>query len=168
MRLAAVVLAASLHAQVSVPRPAPEFRIAEPNGRPLSLASLRGRVVLVAFVLTTCTHCQRASRTFQRLDQEFGSRGFDVVEAAFDEHADTAAYAKQLGLRFPVGITGRAEAFRFLGLRADQRIGTPQVVLIDRGGTIRAQSAPEGSPMLQSEEVLRGLIRALLAQGRRG
>ena len=69
----------------------------------------------------------------------------DVLEAAFDEKADVSAYAKQLGISFPVGVAGRREAFAFLGIAGSVRIGTPQVVLIDRRGVIRAQSAPEGS-----------------------
>jgi hypothetical protein len=84
------------------------------------------------------------------------------VEAAFDEKADVSAFAKQLGLSFPVGVAGRREALAFLGIAGNVRIGTPQVVLIDRRGVIRAQSAPEGSPMLQSADVLRGLIEAIL------
>ena len=161
MRFFAFLLAAALYAQVSVPRPAPEFQIVEPSGHAAKLSSLRGHVVLLAFVLTTCSHCQEASRDFEKLRDEFGARGFDVLEAAFNENADVTAYARQFGLSFPIGIVNRSDALSFLGIRGNVRIGTPQVVLIDRIGMIRAQSAPEGSPLLQSADVLRGLIDAL-------
>ncbi len=167
MRLAAMLMAVALSAQVRVPRPAPELVIAGPAAHEVRLSSLRGRVVLLAFVLTTCGHCQEASKGFEHLRDQFGSRGFEVVEAAINDNADSATYTRQLNLRFPVGVTQRANALRFLGIRGDQRIGLPQVVLIDRTGMVRAQSAPEGSPMLQSEDVLRGLIERLLSQGRR-
>lgn len=93
---------------------------------------------------------------------EFGSQGFRVAEVAFDENGDVPAYVKQLRLTFPVGSSNRTAVRNFLGIRQDMRIGTPQVVLIDRTGMIRAQSAPQGSPMLQSGDVLRGLIQTML------
>ena len=42
--------AASLPAQT--PRPAPDFNIEMPGGKPLPLKSLRGKVVLLAFIST--------------------------------------------------------------------------------------------------------------------
>jgi protein SCO1/2 len=40
---------------LSVIRPAPDFALAEPDGRSVRLSDLRGRVVLVSFVFTSCT-----------------------------------------------------------------------------------------------------------------
>jgi hypothetical protein len=54
-RFAWLVAAASLsaalpaHAQVPVGKPAPAFSLKKPNGRTLSLASLRGKVVFLDF-----------------------------------------------------------------------------------------------------------------------
>ena len=149
-------------AQVKVPRLAPEIEIVEASGRTAKLSSYRGDVVLLAFVVTSCSHCQAASTEFEKLKGEFGPRGFRVTEVAFDDNSDIPGYVKKLGLTFPVGRGNRTDVRRFLGIPQNMRIGTPQVVLIDRIGMIRAQSAPEGSPMLQSAEVLEGLIDTLL------
>jgi peroxiredoxin len=154
--------AALAMAQPAVPRPAPEFQIVEASGNGTKLSSLRGDVVLLAFVVTTCPHCQAASRQFEKLKAEFGSRGLRVAEAAFDDNGDVSGYVRRLALTFPVGRSNRTDVRAFLGVGQDVRIGTPQVVLIDRGGMIRAQSAPEGTPMLQSADVVRGLIDAML------
>ena len=118
--------------------------------------------MLLAFVVTTCPHCQAASKEFEKLKAEFGPRGLRVAEAAFDGNGDISRYVGRLGLTFPVGRSNRIDVRKFLGIQQDVRIGTPQVVLIDREGIIRAQSAPEGSPMLQSADVLRGLIESML------
>ena len=163
MRFASLLLtAAAALAQIKLPRPAPDFPFVEPSGQIAKLSSFRGQVVLLAFVLTTCPHCQAASRDFEKLQHEFAPRGFRAMEVAFDESADVAAYARRLAITFPVSRGGRSQVLEFLGIPHSVRIGTPQVVLIDRAGWIRAQSAPEGSPLLQSAEVLRGLIDNLL------
>jgi peroxiredoxin len=163
IRLALALLAGGVAmAQVTLPRPAPEFQIVEATGHTVKLSSYRGDVVLLAFVVTSCPHCQAASKEFEKLKTEFGPRGFRVAEVAFDENSDVIGYTKRLGITFPVGRGNRTDVRNFLGIRQDARIGTPQVVLIDRTGMIRAQSAPEGSPVLQSADVLQGLIGTLL------
>ena len=159
--LLAVVAAA---ASATVPRHAPEFRIVEPSGRSATLSGYRGNVVLLAFVLTTCPHCQALSTDLEKLQGELGGRGFRATEVAFDENADVDGYRKRLGITFPVGRGDRRDVLAFLGIAGNVRIGTPQVVLIDRSGMIRAQSAPEGSPALQSRSVLAGLIESLLGK----
>jgi peroxiredoxin len=166
MKIALALLAGGVAiAQVKLPRPAPEFQIVEDSGRTAKLSSYRGDVVLLAFVVTSCSHCQAASREFENLKAEFGPRGRRVMEVAFDDNGDIAGYVKRVGITFPVGRGNRTSVRNFLGISQDVRIGTPQVVLIDRTGMIRAQSAPEGSPMLQSADVLEGLVAALLKKG---
>ncbi|HEY7338199.1 MAG TPA: TlpA disulfide reductase family protein [Bryobacteraceae bacterium] len=157
-------MAAAALAQVKVPRPAPELEIAEPSGRTAKLSSYRGDVVLLAFVVTSCPHCQAASKEFEKLQMEFGQRGFHAAEVAFDENPDVAAYTSRFGLTFPVGRGTDAGMRAFLGIAPHDRLATPQVVLIDRIGMIRAQSERLGSPMLQSGDVLRGLIAAMLGR----
>lgn len=149
-------------AQPMPPRPAPEFPIVQSPNQTVLLSSYRGNVVLLAFIVTSCTHCQRASGVFQELLGEFGSKGLRVVEVAFDENADVKGFAKRFGLSFPIGWSERKNVLAFLGLPANARLGTPQVVLIDRVGMIRAQSAQQGSPMLQTKDVLEGLIASML------
>lgn len=166
MKLILVVLAGSLvlRAQGPVPRPAPELKIVEASGRTTMLSSYRGRVVLLAFISTQCGHCQRASQVFEQLGHEFAGR-LQVAEVAFDEHADTAAFTKRFGLTFPVGSSSSDAAHAFLGVAPGARVGTPQVVAIDRTGVIRAQSERLGTPMLQTPEYLRGLLKAMFRMG---
>ena len=165
MRFACILLAAAAaSAQVKAPRPAPEFQVVEPSGRTAKLSSYRGDVVLLAFIVTGCSHCQAATKEFEKLQADFGRRGFRAAAVAFDENADVARYVARFGITFPVGRTSPDEMRAFLGIPRDQRIATPQVVLINRIGIIRAQSAPEGTPMLQSPDVLRALIEALLGR----
>lgn len=156
-----------LMAQAPVPRPAPELKIVEASGKTTMLSSFRGRVVLLAFISTQCPHCQRASGIFEQLSHEFSGR-LEVAEvAAFGETSDVAAFEKRLGLTFPVGIGTSDAAHDFLGLARGARVGTPQVVAIDRTGVIRAQSERQGSPLLQTHDYLRDLVNAMLKLGAR-
>ena len=150
----------ALRAQGPVPRQAPELKIVEASGRTTALSSYRGRVVLLAFISTQCAHCQAASKVFEQLAHEFSGR-LQVAEVAFDEQADTAAFAQRFGLTFPLGRTTSDVAHAFLGVAPGTRVGTPQLVAIDRTGVIRAQSERLGTPMFQTPEYLRDLLNAM-------
>jgi peroxiredoxin len=151
-----------LMAQGPVPRPAPELKIVEASGKTTMLSSYRGRVVLLAFISTECVHCQRASGVFEQLSHEFSK--LQVAEVAFNEKADAPAFVKRFGLSFPVGIGTSDLAHDFLGITRGARLGTPQVVAIDRSGVIRAQSRRLGSPILQTHDVLYALLKAMEAR----
>jgi peroxiredoxin len=153
----------ALMAQGPVPRPAPEFRIVETSGKTTTLSSLKGRVVLLAFISTECPHCQRASMVFEQLSHEFSGK-VQVAEVTFNEGADVEAFTKRFKLSFPVGNSTGDQARDFLGIKRGARLGTPQVVLIDRAGMIRAQSEQLGSPILQTHDYLRELLKAMGAQ----
>lgn len=163
MRRVAILIAGNLalHAQGPIPRPASELRIVEASGRATALSSLRGRAVLLAFISTQCVHCQAACKVFEQLSHEFAGKA-QVTAMAFDEGADAAAFTKHFRLTFPVGLVGSDAAHTFLGIGAGERFGAPQVVAIDRSGVIRAQSERLGTPMLQTIEYLRELLKALL------
>ena len=164
--LLAIALVASglaLQAQGPLPRPAPEFKIVEASGKTTMLSGLRGRVVLLAFISTQCGHCQRASIVFEELSHEFSGR-LQVAEVALDQGADTAAFGRRLGLTFPVGSSTSDAVHDFLGIGRGDRLGTPQVVIIDRAGLIRAQSERLGSPILQTADYLRALLKAVAAR----
>ena len=162
MNRALFVIAAcmSLRAQGPVPRAAPELKIVEASGRTTMLSSYRGRVVLLAFISTQCVHCQRASGVFEQLAREFGGK-LQVAALAFNEGGDTADFSRRFGLTFPVGASTDETAHDFLGIGHGMRLGTPQVVVIDRSGVIRAQSERLGSPILQTHEYMLGLLKAV-------
>ncbi|MBZ5673251.1 MAG: TlpA family protein disulfide reductase [Acidobacteriia bacterium] len=147
----------TLMAQDPVPRPAPQLRIGT-----ATLSSWRGHVVLLAFISTECPHCQRASGVFEQLSHEFA--GLQVAEVAFNEGADTAAFRKRFGLSFPVGVSNTDAAHNFLGIARGERLGTPQVVVIDKAGVIRAQSERLGSPILQTHDYLSALLKSMGAR----
>ncbi|MGH9593020.1 MAG: peroxiredoxin family protein, partial [Bryobacteraceae bacterium] len=141
----AAIFALGLSAQTNqgpqIPRKAREFRLVEPSGKTALLSSLRGKVVVIQFLDTTCPHCQAYSMFLSKLVTELGPRGFRAWGVAFNE-ADAkmaAAYKQIYAPNFPVGYTTHPVVISFLAI-PDQRLAVPQIVVIDRKGQVRAQT----------------------------
>jgi len=167
-----ITLAVSVQAAAPVPRPSKEFTVAVPGGQQILLSSLKGKVAVVQFLFTWCPHCQAFSKTLTQLNNEYSSRGFQALGVAFDDDdpktpplKDKAVAYGQQYAGFPVGAANRSTVFAYLGLSELQRIGVPQIVVIDRKGVIREQSPGEGGGPLGDPAHLKPLIESLLAEG---
>ena len=99
--------AVSANPSLSVIARAPEFTLRDPTGKPVRLADYQGRVVLLAFVFTTCPGvCPLISKQMQALQQAlkqerlFGTKA-NLLSVTVDPETDTAAvlteYAKSYG-----------------------------------------------------------------------
>ena len=91
----------------------------EANGKTTLLTSLKGKVVYVQFLFTTCPHCQALSAVLTKLNREFGPQGFQTLGVAFDDDvtpAKSGAYVRQFGVGFPVGYASRATVESYLGM----------------------------------------------------
>lgn len=80
--------------QEAVGRTVPDYTLLDRSGRPVRLASFRGRPLLVSFVYTGCFEaCPAATRALDEavgaLEQRFGERQFNVVSIGFNQPADS-------------------------------------------------------------------------------
>jgi peroxiredoxin len=150
-----------------MPRKSPEFTITEPSGKELLLSSFRGKVVVLAFVHTTCPHCQAFSMVLQKMQRELGPRGFQPIDVAWNPGAQSLVpmFVKGLNLTFPVGFSDWDPIMDFLGFSVMDRPVVPLEVVIDRRGMIRAESPPTGDADLQDETKLKALVENLLNEG---
>jgi peroxiredoxin len=64
---------------------APEFTLQDANGASVKLADYRGKVVLLNFWATWCGPCQVEIPWFEEFEQQFKSKGFEVVGVSMDE-----------------------------------------------------------------------------------
>ena len=163
----AVCLSPAVFAGPPVPRPANEFRIVSPSGKPVKLSDYRGKVVLLQFLYTTCSHCQATARMLSKLQEEFGPRGLQVLGVAFNQDAQERPamvdeFMKSNSLAFPVGSASPDTVLGYLGASVMERFVVPQIMVIDRHGVVRAQSELLGSAELQDESYLRSLLGGLL------
>jgi cytochrome c biogenesis protein CcdA/thiol-disulfide isomerase/thioredoxin len=145
--------------------PAPEFAETEqwfntPNSRPLSLAALRGKVVLVDFWTYTCINCIRTLPYLKAWDATYRKDGLTIVgvetpEFAFEKEASNVGHAiDQFGLRYAVAQDNEMGTWNAYGNEY-----WPADYLIDANGHVRYAAAGEGD-----YEQTETAIRALLAE----
>jgi len=150
-----------------VPRKSPEFIITDPSGKQIPISSFKGKIVVMPLMFTTCPHCQREAQMLTKLQKEFASRGVVMQGTVFNNAngAMASQFVKEFNIGFPVGYNTRDQVVGYLGLSVMDRWVVPQVVIIDKNGTIVAQSAAEGTPELQDEAYIRNFLEKLLKGG---
>jgi thiol-disulfide isomerase/thioredoxin len=166
---AALVLFATLTLQAEAPpilRPSPKFVVKFPNGSEMPLSSLKGKVVGLLFVHTTCPHCQRTSQIFTKLVQEYKPRGFEAVDVAFNTMANLYVkdFVRDYAIGYPVGFAAPEDVVNYMGFSVMDRYVVPQIVWIDRQGNIRSQTPPMGDEKLLQESYWRNMIETLLKE----
>jgi thiol-disulfide isomerase/thioredoxin len=113
----------------------PEFSVKDLQGREISSAGLRGKVVLIDFWATWCQPCKKEMPGYQKLVDRYGSQGFAVVGFKFDTMMDTenpVLFAKQIGVRYPLAVAPDELKQKFGGIE-----GLPTTMLYDRQGILR-------------------------------
>ncbi len=119
IRLSAVLLCLALTTVLAwgqqVPRPAGEFAINMLGGGQTLLSHYSGKVVLLAFISTTCPHCQHTTQLLNTIQMEYGSRGVQILEAAFNPDVEKLlpAFLAQFRPAFPVGYASRDSVLEY-------------------------------------------------------
>ena len=169
--LAILLCAATFGQAGTVPRKSPPFSILRPgpDQEPLPLESFRGKVVLLAFISTTCPHCQDLTRELGPLSKEFAARGVQFLECAFDDGAQLAVpgFIQQFQPPFPVGYADRTAVADYLQRSVVDAtpLWVPHMVFLDRGGVIQADIAGDDPFMGAPVENIRALLDQLLQGG---
>jgi peroxiredoxin len=155
----------------TLPRQSPELSINDLSGKATMLSSFRGKVVVLEFLFVKSQHCLRVAQVLNQLQQELGPRGLQPVGIAFDAPNATAtggeylnAMVQSLRLTYPVGYAQRAAVDAYLGRSANDMLSIPQIVVIDRTGTIRAATGGQTDPSLEDINALRVLLEPLLKE----
>jgi|SRR5690606_33057298 len=154
------------------PRPAPAWKnsswLNTDGGRPLALADLRGRVVLLNFWTFTCWNCTGALPSLVAYDSRYRDAGLTIVGIHTPEFPpyggehdpkNLAAALVKHGIRYPNAQDNDRATWVLYGIRY-----WPSYVLIDRKGQIRWEGYGEFHVGDRWHREWEGRIRALLAE----
>ena len=125
---------------------------------PLTLASLKGKVVLIDFWTYSCINCLRTLPHVEAWYNKYHSSGFEVIgvstpEFAFEKDPGNVARAiKQYGIPYPVALDNDYKTWN-----AYNNQYWPAEYLIDATGKIRRTEFGEGN-YPESEQAIRTLL----------
>ena len=149
---------------VPVGRAAPAFSLKQLGGGRVSLAALRGTVVLLSFWTPSCPPCHVEAPQLQRLHQIYAEQGVRVLGIApLTPLAEIHAFVKQRGITYSILVDPGEKVIKSYGLA-----GYPVTVLIDGRGVVRFTHAgfrPGDEKTLEQE--IRALLRGRTQSGRR-
>lgn len=131
---------------------APDFTQETPEGEPLSLSDLRGKVVLVDFWASWCGPCRRENPNVVRMYEKYNEKGFEILGVSLDKDRSRWLQAiEQDGLEWlhVSDLKGWqnevAQAYRVSSI--------PQTVLLDEEGRIIARNLRGAALERKLEEI---------------
>jgi len=121
---------AVLHGKVV---PAPAFSLARlGGGPPVTLAALRGKVVVINFWASDCIPCKQEMPRLQRAAQRWAGKGATVVGIdTIDSHGAAKDFARKHGVTYAIGYDDVGEIATRYGVAY-----TPTTFFVDRRGRI--------------------------------
>jgi peroxiredoxin len=137
---------------------APEFRIQALDGRSVSLADFRGKVVMVHFWATWCPPCVEEMPMLEQLYRSLGSADFKILAVSVDEGraGAVAEFMQKNKLSLPAlldpgkSVAGLYGTFKF-----------PETYIIDRRGVVKYKAiGPRNWTAPANMNVIRELIEA--------
>lgn len=149
-------------------KPAPDFTLEDLNGKKVSLASYKGKAVLINFWATWCAPCKIETPWLIDLRNKYASQGFEVLGISADdldlndktklseEKQQIAQAAQQMHIPYPVLLDADAISKPYGGLD-----DLPTSFYVDRNGTVVAVQVG-----ITSEDEIEGNIRKALGAGK--
>lgn len=134
---------------------APELKLEDSSGMPLTLKQYAGKIVLLDFWATWCHGCQEEIPWFSEFEREYGSKGLSVVGVSLDEDGWKAVkpFIESAGVPYRIVLGNHATA------RLYSIVGMPDTFLLDRNGRVAAKYVG-----LVDKNDIEANIRTLLAE----
>ncbi|MBN8860340.1 MAG: AhpC/TSA family protein [Sphingobacteriales bacterium] len=132
---------------------APNFTLNDVNGKPVALASFKGKYTLLDFWASWCQPCRMENPTVVKAYDTYKSKGFDILSVSLDdkkENWEKAIAQDKLAWTHVSDLKGwKSEAAALYGVKA-----IPMNYLLDKDGKIIAKS-------LRGEDLIKKLGEVL-------
>ncbi len=116
----------------------PDFSQKDVNGKPLSIASYKGKVLLIDFWATWCGPCRGEIPNVVAAYQKYHGKGFEVIGISLDEDRQKLLdYTKQMNMSWPEFFDGQGWSNQLAVKYGIQSI--PTAYLLDGNGKIIGQ-----------------------------
>ncbi len=113
----------------------PDFVLSDLNGVPRPISDWLGRPILINFWATWCAPCRREMPLLQKLHEESGNDGLQVIGIAIDRAPDVSAFTIETGITYPI-LVGQEDAIEVTDGFGLDFLGLPFTVLVDQDGQI--------------------------------
>jgi cytochrome c biogenesis protein CcmG/thiol:disulfide interchange protein DsbE len=114
---------------------APELNLTALSGKPIRLADYRGQVVLLDFWATWCSPCRMEVPHLVDLQDQYGSRGFQVIGIAVgDNEANVRLFSERMGVNYVTAMGNQQVVEAYGGFTA-----IPTSFMIAPDGSISAR-----------------------------
>ena len=116
---------------IEIGKKAPDFSLADIDGKTVSLSAFNGKVVILDFFASWCPPCRQEIPDFVKLEKTYGGKGFAMIGVALVNAGEAKEFAGKMGINYPVLVDDGKASEIYGPIRS-----IPTTFIIDKLGNI--------------------------------